>query len=100
LNGAAGGGNSIIDLNANTTLVGGTVTMTEITNSGFAAIIQGAVAGLTLTNSGTIQGAGVIGNTGDFTLSNSGTVNANSSGQTLYLNSNTLDGVTNAAGNY
>jgi hypothetical protein len=95
LNGAAGGGNSILDLSANTTLSGGTLTMTEITNSGFAAIIQGASAGLTLTNSGVIQGAGVIGNDGNFTLSNSGTVNANSSGQTLTLNSNSLGGVTN-----
>jgi hypothetical protein len=95
LNGAAGGGNSILDLNANTTLSGGTLTMTEVTNSGFAAIIQGAVAGLTLTNSGVIQGAGVIGNGGSFTLSNSGTVNANSSGQTLTLNPNSLGGVTN-----
>jgi hypothetical protein len=95
LNGAAGGGNSILDLTANTTLSGGTLTMTEITNAGFAAIIQGASGGLTLTNSGLIQGAGVIGNDSQFTLVNSGTVNANSSGQTLILNSNALGGVTN-----
>jgi hypothetical protein len=49
---------------------------------------------MTLANSITIQGAGSIGN-GDFTLVNSGTVNANSSGLALVLNANSLGGVTN-----
>jgi hypothetical protein len=59
--------------------------------------IQAAASGLTLTNSSTslIQGAGVIGNTGGLILANNGTVNANSSGQTLFLDSNANGGVTN-----
>jgi hypothetical protein len=86
---------SFLEVKANTTLLGGTVTMAE--GSGTPSI-QAAAAGLTLTNSSTstIQGAGVIGNTGPLTLVNNGTVNANSSGKTLFLDSNANGGVTNA----
>jgi hypothetical protein len=52
--------------------------------------------GLTLTNASTIAGAGVIGN-GGLSLANTGTINANASAQTLFLNGqgNGTVGVTN-----
>jgi len=88
--------NSSLILNANTTLSGaGAVTLMENSDGSFGANIHGATAGLTLTNASTIQGAGSIGN-GDFTVVNSGTVNANVSGLALLLNANSLGGVTNA----
>ena len=62
--------------------------------SGGAAFIEQNGSSLTLTNvNNTIQGAGVIGNNG-LTLINQATINANSSGQTLLLQS-MAEGLTN-----
>ena len=86
------GNNTVLAINANTTLNGGgTVTLSTASGGGNAIIEQG-VGGVTLTNSSTIQGNGVIGN-GGLTLNNSGTVNANVSGGTLLLNG--TGGITN-----
>ncbi|HEY6343447.1 MAG TPA: PEP-CTERM sorting domain-containing protein [Bryobacteraceae bacterium] len=82
--------NVVLGINANTTLSGGNVTMTE--TGGGTAIIEQQVGGLILTNNGNISGAGIIGN-GGLALVNNGTVNANSSGQTLTLDGS--GGVTN-----
>jgi fibronectin-binding autotransporter adhesin len=83
----AAANNTILGLNANTTLTGGgTLTLAE--SGGGAAIIQQETGGLTLTNTGnTIQGAGVIGN-GGLTVVNGvdGTILANAAGQTLLIN--------------
>ena len=86
----AAANNSILGINTDTTLSGGTVTLSQ-TGAG-AAIIQQQVGSLTLTNSSTslIQGAGTIGN-GGLTFANAGTVNANSSGKTLFLNGSGLN---------
>jgi hypothetical protein len=73
---------------------GGTVTLGSADGTGAAYIVQGP-GGLTLTNAdNTIQGYGVIGN-GGLTVVNqaAGTINANSSGNTLTLNGN--GGITN-----
>jgi len=79
----AGGNATVLGLTGNTTLSGtGAVTL----SGGANAIINQQVAGLTLTNQETIQGAGVIGNGGGLALNNQGTVNANVSGGTLTLN--------------
>ena len=77
--------NSVLQLQANTTLTGGgTVTLSS--DGTATAFIQQATNGLTLTNAdNTIQGYGTIGN-GGLTLANAGTINANVSGQTLTLN--------------
>jgi PEP-CTERM motif len=90
LNGG-GGTNSFLTLNADTTLSGGTVTM-SVAGGGGNTFIQQGVGGLTLTNKGTIQGAGVVGN-GGLALSNPGTINADVSGQALLLNGS--GGITN-----
>lgn len=90
-----GGGatNSFLILDNSVTLSGGgTLTMT-VAGGGGSAFIQQGVGGVTLANQSTIQGAGVIGN-GALALSNSGTINANSSGQALTLNGS--GGITNA----
>jgi len=63
-----------IVLQGNVTLSGGTVTMSNSSVN----FIDGAVTADTLTNKGTIQGAGSIG-VGVMTLVNSGTINANQS---------------------
>ena len=67
------------------TLNGGTVTL-ESAAGGGSSFIRQAAAGKTLTNSSTstIQGTGIIDS--GLTLVNQGTVNANTSGQTLALN--------------
>jgi hypothetical protein len=90
----AAANNTILGLNSNTTLTGGG-TLTLSTSGGGAAIIQQESGGLTLTNTNnTIQGAGTIGNGGLALLNSSGgTINANVSGQTLFLNGS--GGVTN-----
>src|SRR5271169_2426192 len=83
LNGG-GGANDFLGLENNVTLSGaGALTLT-VAGGGGSAYIQQQVGGLTLTNQSTIQGAGIIGN-GGLALNNSGTINANSSGQTLLL---------------
>jgi hypothetical protein len=70
-------------ITGNTTLAG-TGTVTLATSSNPTNFILG---GGTLTNQQTIQGAGTIGN-GALTLINAGTINANSSGNTLTINPN------------
>ena len=85
--------NTIMGLNATTLLTGGgTVTMTE--GGGGGVYIQQQAGGITLENvNNLIQGAGVIGNGGlIFQNDVGGTVNANASGQTLFMNGG---GVTN-----
>jgi hypothetical protein len=90
----AAANNTILGLNTNTMLSGGgTLTLSQ--SGGGAPIIQEQGGSLTLENvNNTIQGAGTIGN-GGLTLLNDagGTVNANSSGQTLFLDGS--GGVTN-----
>jgi hypothetical protein len=80
------GANSQLTLENNVTLSGpGTLTL-NTAGGGGAALIDQAQGGLTLTNQSTIAGAGVIGQNG-LSLNNSGTVNANQSGQVLFLQS-------------
>ncbi|MCU1302918.1 MAG: tandem-95 repeat protein [Candidatus Sulfotelmatobacter sp.] len=86
---SAGFGTSL-ELQGNVTLSGGTVTMSNNTNN----FIFGASSANTLTNQGTIQGAGHIGN-GTMGLVNSGTINANQP-STLFIQANgTGGGATN-----
>ncbi len=83
LNGG-GGTNSVIQLENNVTLSGtGALTLT-VAGGGGSSYIELGVSGVTLTNQSTIQGTGVIGNNG-LSLINSGTVDANVSGQALNL---------------
>ena len=72
--------NAIVNLGSAVTLSGGgTVTMSSGTGN---AYLRGS--GLTLTNTNdTIQGAGLIGDSGALAIVNKGTINANSSGQSL-----------------
>ena len=93
---SGGGANALLELENNVTLSGaGTLTLAN-TGGGGTAIIYQAVAGLTLTNQSTIDGAGTIGFNG-LSLINQGTVNANASGQTLDFASMT-NGINNAGG--
>src|SRR5712671_1867992 len=80
-----------LELQGNVTLNGGsTVTMSNNTNN----FIFGSTSANTLTNQGTIQGAGHIGN-GTMGLVNSGTINANQT-STLFVQANgTGGGATN-----
>jgi hypothetical protein len=89
LNGG-GGTNTYLSLNGNTTLNGGTVTM-SVASGGGSTYIEQAVGGLTLTNQGTIQGAGIIGN-GGLTVINApgGLIDANASAETLTVNPGSL----------
>ena len=91
-----GGSNSLLLLDNNVTLSGGGTLTLSTASGGGTAIIYQAVGGLTLTNQSTIQGAGVIGFNG-LSLINSGTVDANTSGQTLEFDSMT-NGTNNAGG--
>src|SRR5271167_4431146 len=94
---AGGGSNSVLIIDSlNVTLQGGgTVTMSN-SGGGGSAIIDQAAGGLTLTNvNNTIQGAGTIGFNG-LTVVNEATINANVSGQTLFLES-ISGGLTNTA---
>jgi fibronectin-binding autotransporter adhesin len=88
--------NTILGLNANTTLSGGgKVTLAYNGNGSGAAYILQNGGNLTLTNvNNTISGTGIIGN-GTLTLVNQsgGTINANTSGAGLTLNGS--GGVTN-----
>ena len=74
-----------LQLNGNATLTGsGTLVLGS---ANIYNVIQTATSGLTLTNQSTIQGEGTIGNGTGLIVSNSGTINANVSGQNLVLNS-------------
>jgi fibronectin-binding autotransporter adhesin len=72
-----------IALQGNVTLSGGTVTMSNSTQN----FIGGAATTDVLTNAGTIQGAGNLGN-GQIGLVNSGTINANASNNIIISVSN------------
>ena len=85
LNGG-GGSNAFLILDTNTTLKGGGTMTMSVAGGGGSTYIDRVTSGVTLTNNSTIQGAGVIGNNG-LTLINQATINANSSGQTLLLQS-------------
>ena len=80
INGAAS--NAVVNLGSAVTLSGGgTVTMSS---GSFNAFLRGS--GLTLTNTNdTIQGAGLLGDSGALAINNKGTIDANSSGQSLNL---------------
>jgi fibronectin-binding autotransporter adhesin len=69
----SGANDTLLGLTASTTL-GNTVMMTQTGNGN--VIIQQQSGGLTMTNAGTIEGAGIIGN-GALTVINNGTINAN-----------------------
>jgi hypothetical protein len=92
INGGSGN-NTIVNLGSDTTLSGGgTVTM-SVASGGGSAFLRGS--GVTLTNTNnTIQGAGLIGDSGALTVVNQATINANASGQGLNLNQ-ANGGVTN-----
>ncbi len=97
LNGGGGsGGNPIayLELDTNTALSGGGTLTLSVASGGGTAVITQAVSGLTLTNSSTIQGTGIIGvGTGiiganglSLVNQSGGTVNANVSSSALLLN--------------
>ena len=69
------------------------MTLSTATGGG-SAIIQQSQGGLTLTTTGTIQGAGVIGNNG-LTLTNSGTIDANTTAGTAGITLNGGGNITN-----
>jgi hypothetical protein len=78
LNGGVGA-LGILALSDNVTLSGsGTLTLASPATGSDTAYIEEDVAGVTLTNHSTIQGAGIIGSSG-LTLVNSGTIDANTS---------------------
>jgi hypothetical protein len=81
INGASG--NAIVNLGSKVTLSGGgKVTLSS--GAGGSAFLRGS--GLTLTNTNdTIQGAGLIGDNAALAINNKGTIDANSSGQSLNL---------------
>ena len=89
-----GGANTYVNLGSAVTLTGGgTVQMSVNPSSGGSAYLRGS--GQTLTNTdNTIQGAGLIGDSGALTLNNEATIDANSAGQSLALNAGG-GGVTN-----
>jgi hypothetical protein len=70
-------GDAIAQLNSDTTITGGTVTLISVTGTAFLR-----PNGHTLTSSALIQGAGIINDTGG-TLVKNGTVLANVAGRTL-----------------
>ena len=82
INGATG--NAVVNLGSAVTLSGkGTITMAS--GSSGSAYLRGS--GLTLTNTNdTIEGSGFIGDSGQLTLVNKGTIDANSKGQNLNIN--------------
>jgi fibronectin-binding autotransporter adhesin len=92
INGGSGN-NTIVNLGSDTTLSGGgTVTM-SVASGGGSAFLRGS--NFTLTNTdNTIQGAGLIGDSGALTVVNRATIDANASGQGLNLNQ-ANGGVTN-----
>jgi len=97
---ANGSGAAVLVISGATTLQqGGTVNL--VSSNGGTAYIQQASGGITLTNQGLIQGAGVIGNGGlTFVNGATGVVNANQSGQSILLNMNNTADAGNALENY
>ena len=93
---AGSGNNTVLQLAASTTLSGGgTLTLNSGDLNG-QVFVQQSASGVTLTNANnTIQGYGTIGNGGLAIANNAaGTINANVSGRTLFLNGS--GGLTNA----
>jgi hypothetical protein len=89
----ASGNTTDLYLNNNLTLSGtGSYVMTS-TNSNYTGQLNG-VAGSVLTNSSNITGAGTVG-VGNLNFINSGTMNANISGQTLLVTPDACTGCTN-----
>jgi hypothetical protein len=76
-------GNAIVNLGADVSLTGGGAVILKSGSSG-SAFLRGSSVTLTNAND-TIEGAGSIGDSGALTIVNEGTVNANSSGQSLSL---------------
>ncbi len=88
----AAGNTTDLYLNNSLTLSGtGSYVLTS-TNGNYTGHLDG-VAGSTLTNSSNIVGAGTVG-VGDLNFINSGTMNANISGQTLLVTPDTCTGCT------
>ncbi len=87
LNGG-GGTNTVLGLNANTTLQGGGTVTLSTAGGGGNAFIDQAAGGLTLNNvDNTIQGAGIIGQNGLSVVNGAaGTILANAPDQTLLFN--------------
>ncbi len=86
------GADAVLQLGSNVTL-SGPVNMSTATGGG-NAIIQRSGGGETLTNAGTIQGAGLIGNNG-LTMVNSGTIDANTAAGVAGIMLSGLGGFTN-----
>ena len=80
--------NSVLLIGSNLTLQGGGTLSMNVASGGGNAYIEQTGGSYTLTNvNNTIQGSGIIGNGGLSLLNEAGgTINANSSGQTLLLN--------------
>jgi hypothetical protein len=90
---SATGNSTQLSLQTSLTLSGnGTVNLNSTTGS-YNGFIDG-VSGSVLTTSSNITGAGTVGN-GQLNLVNSGTINANISGQNLNVNPDTCTGCTN-----
>jgi len=89
----AGGNTTGLDIGNSLTLSGnGTINLTS-TNGQYTGNLFGTSAAI-LTTSSNITGAGTVGN-GQLNFVNSGTINANISGQTLFVNPDTCGTCTN-----
>jgi hypothetical protein len=81
------GNNTELSLQNSLTLSGAGTLNLNSSNGQYTGLVTG-VAASTLTTSSTITGAGTVGN-GELNLANSGTINANISGQNLLVNVDT-----------
>ncbi len=88
---SGGNGNNAFLVLENSLTNAGPVTMSVNPTGGGSSYIQQGTGGVTLTNSGTIQGAGIIGN-GGLAVANSGTIDASAAGGLLL---NGSGGITN-----
>jgi|HubBroStandDraft_1064217.scaffolds.fasta_scaffold00057_21 fibronectin-binding autotransporter adhesin len=89
----AAGNTTGLNLSTSLTLSGGGTIDLTTTNDQYSGYLYGT-SGSVLTTSSNIAGAGVVGD-GDLNFVNSGTINANISGQTLTVNPDTCTGCTN-----
>lgn len=91
----AAGNTTGLYLNNSLTLSGtGVINLTTTNGTQYTGFLYG-VSGSVLTTSSTIEGAGTVGN-GELNFVNSGTINANISGQGLLLNPDTCSTCTNS----
>jgi hypothetical protein len=92
---SGGNGNNAYLILENSLTNAGPVTLSVVASGGGSAYIQQGTGGVTLTNSGTIQGAGVIGD-GGLTVVNgaTGTIGSSGAGATLLVNGS--GGITNS----